>query len=88
MYRVHKYLEKSVSITVRGYINPYTVLYLIKSLEGTQEMEIWDAYNSFFTKIEGKTLIRGETIPDGMFHLVVAVLVRHTDGSYLLMKRD
>lgn len=51
-------------------------------------MKIWDAYDSSFKKIEGKTLIRGETIPDGMFHLVVSVLVRHADGSYLLMKRD
>lgn len=51
-------------------------------------MELWDAYDSSFTRIEGKTLVRGEDIPDGMFHLVTSILVRHTDGSYLLMKRD
>ena len=51
-------------------------------------MEIWDAYDSSFNKIEGKSLIRGEAIPDNMFHLVCDILVRHTDGSYLLMRRD
>lgn len=50
--------------------------------------EIWDAYDSEFRKIEGITLIRGETIPDGCFHLVSEVIVQHMDGSYLLMQRD
>ena len=51
-------------------------------------MEIWDAYNEHFEKIEGMTLLRGESIPDGVFHLVTDVIVRHTDGDYLLMQRD
>jgi len=51
-------------------------------------MELWDAYDNAFHKIEGVTLIRGEAIPDGMLHLVCDVIVRHTDGSYLLMRRD
>lgn len=51
-------------------------------------MEIWDAYNKEFEKIEGMTLIRGESIPDGFYHLVSDVIVRHTDGTYLLMQRD
>lgn len=51
-------------------------------------MELWDAYDAKFNKIEGKTLVRGEPVPDGMFHLVCGVLVRHTDGTYLLMQRD
>ncbi len=50
-------------------------------------MEIWDAYNENFEKIEGITLVRGEPIPDGMFHLVCDVIVRHKDGTYLLMQR-
>ena len=33
-------------------------------------MELWDAYDEKLNKIEGVTLIRGETIPEGMFHLV------------------
>ena len=53
-------------------------------------MEKWDAYDSNFKKIDGKILIRGEEkdIPDGVYHLVCEILVKHTDGSYLLMKRD
>ena len=53
-------------------------------------MEKWDAYDSNFKKIDGKTLIRGEEkdIPDGVYHMVCEILVKHTDGSYLLMKRD
>ncbi|MDE6201688.1 MAG: NUDIX hydrolase [Clostridiales bacterium] len=51
-------------------------------------MEIWDAYNSDFEKIEGKQLVRGVKIDDGLFHLVCDILVKHTDGTYLLMQRD
>ncbi len=53
-------------------------------------MEIWDAYNSSFEKIDGMTLIRGkeESIPEGVYHLVCDVLVRHTDGTILIMQRD
>ena len=51
-------------------------------------MELWDAYDKAIHKIEGMTLIRGEAIPDGCFHLVCDIIVRHTDGSYLLMRRD
>jgi 8-oxo-dGTP pyrophosphatase MutT (NUDIX family) len=50
-------------------------------------MEIWDVY-----KIDGSfagyDLIRGELIPKGLYHLVSEILVKHVDGSYLLMQRD
>ena len=42
-------------------------------------MEIWDAYDAEFNKLENKTLIRGEVIPDGLFHLVCEILVKHSD---------
>ena len=51
-------------------------------------MEIWDAYDRNLEKIEGMTLIRGEKIPEGVYHLVCDIIVRHTDGEYLLMQRD
>ena len=51
-------------------------------------MELWDAYDRDFRGIKGKTLVRGEPIPEGVFHLVCEVIVRHTDGNYLLMQRD
>jgi NADH pyrophosphatase NudC (nudix superfamily) len=49
-------------------------------------MELWDAYDRNGNRT-GETLVRGEPIPDGRYHLVCEVLVRHMDGSYLCMKR-
>ena len=51
-------------------------------------MELWDAYDGEFRRMEGVSLVRGEDLPAGVYHLVCDVLVRHTDGSYLLMRRD
>ena len=50
--------------------------------------EIWDAYDEKFNLIEGVTLTRGEKISDGVYHLVCDIIVRHTDGDYLIMQRD
>ncbi|MDV4151927.1 NUDIX hydrolase [Clostridium sp. AL.422] len=50
-------------------------------------MEIWDAYYKDGTKAN-HDLIRGEAIPKGFYHLVCEVLVKHVDGTYLLMQRD
>lgn len=51
-------------------------------------MELWDAYDENLNIIEGIVLKRGEPICKGCFHLVCDILVRHSDGQYLLMKRD
>lgn len=51
-------------------------------------MELWDAYDTNLNKIKDKTLVRGQVVPDGMYHLVCEVIVKHTDGTYLLMQRD
>ena len=50
-------------------------------------MEIWDAYLPNGT-LAGCDLVRGEPIPDGLYHLVSEIVVRHIDGEYLLMQRD
>lgn len=50
--------------------------------------EVWDAYDRKFNRIKNVRLIRGGTIPEGMYHLVCEIIVRHTDGTYLLMQRD
>ena len=49
-------------------------------------MELWDAYDRELNKL-GVTLVRGEEVPDGMYHLVSEVIVKHTDGEFLLMQR-
>lgn len=50
-------------------------------------MEIWDLYYPDGTPA-GREMVRGEPIPEGLCHLVGEVLVRHTDGDYLLMRRS
>ena len=45
-------------------------------------MEIWDAYYEDGS-LAGCDLIRGEKIPDGLYHLVSEVIVRHNDGDFL-----
>ena len=49
--------------------------------------EIWDAFYAD-GKLAGQDIVRGEPIPHGLYHLVVAIIVQHTDGSLLLMQRD
>lgn len=49
-------------------------------------MELWDAYDRSGKKT-GLTLIRGEKIPANLYHLVSCIVVRHTDGDFLLMRR-
>ena len=58
------------------------------SKKGSDRIELWDAYNSSFIKIKNVTLVRGEPIPKDIFHLVCEILVKHADGTFLLMKRD
>lgn len=50
-------------------------------------MEVWDAYYDDGS-LAGFDLVRGEKIPDGLYHLVSNVIVRHIDGDFLLMQRD
>ena len=42
-------------------------------------MELWDAYDSKLNKIDGVTLVRGEQIPDGYFHLCSEIIVKVDD---------
>ena len=50
-------------------------------------MEHWDAYLADGRQA-GRTLTRDEAIPAGLYHIVADVLVKHTDGDYLVMQRD
>lgn len=50
--------------------------------------ELWDAYDNKFNRINDITLVRGEPIPDGIYHLVCEIIVKHIDGTFLLMQRD
>lgn len=50
--------------------------------------ELWDAYDNKLNRIDGVTLIRGDSIDEGVYHLVCEIAVKHVDGTYLLMQRD
>lgn len=51
-------------------------------------MEIWDTYTKDGCLTELRVVRERDTIPNGLYHLVCEVLVRHVDGSILCMKRD
>ncbi|MBP2620449.1 NUDIX hydrolase [Streptococcus panodentis] len=48
--------------------------------------EIWNAYDLNRNKLP-RLLVRGEPVPEGLFHLCVNVFVRHADGELLFMRR-
>ena len=52
-------------------------------------MEIWDLYDEQGRKT-GETWERGNagTIPEGRYHIVCDILIRHQDGEFLLTLRD
>lgn len=50
-------------------------------------MELWDARYADGS-LAGFDLIRDREIPEGYYHLVVEVIVRHVDGTFLLVQRD
>ncbi len=49
--------------------------------------EIWDAYDRNEEKL-GFDIVRGDIIPEGVYHMVCETIVRHKDGTILLMQRD
>ena len=54
-------------------------------------MELWDLYDrdgNKTGKIWERTNVDSLSIPDGLYHIVCDVLIKHSDGSYLLTKRD
>ena len=50
-------------------------------------MEVWDLFTRDGEPL-GKTHIRGERLPKDAYHIVCECLVRHVDGSYLVMQRS
>lgn len=49
-------------------------------------LEYWNAYLAD-GQLTTQKLIRGQAIPEGLYHLVVEVIVQHEDGSLLFMER-
>ena len=49
-------------------------------------MEIWDLYDEN-KNLTGKTMVRGEKVPDNYYHLVVHVWIKNNKGEYLISQR-
>ena len=50
-------------------------------------MEYWDAYDRNGNRT-GETLVRGQPVPEGRYHMAGCVVVRHADGDFLLLLRS
>lgn len=50
-------------------------------------MEKWDLFTSD-RQPAGKTMYRGETVPEGLYHQVVHVWLRNSRGQYLISQRS
>ena len=49
--------------------------------------ELWDLYDEN-GNLTGKTLERGNLIPEGYYHLVVHVWIKNKDNLFLISRRD
>lgn len=49
--------------------------------------EIWDLYDEN-CNVTGKTLVRGNLIPEGYYHLVVHIWIKNKDNMFLISRRD
>ncbi len=50
-------------------------------------MELWDLYTEN-RELTGKVHIRGEKLPENMYHLVVHVWIKNSKGEYLISQRS
>lgn len=50
-------------------------------------MEKWDLYTKYREKT-GRECIRGEELPEGLYHLTVHVWIRNAKGEYLMAQRS
>ena len=50
-------------------------------------MELWDLYTEE-RRLTGKTHIRGEELPDGLYHLVVHIWIKNSEVKYLISQRS
>jgi len=50
-------------------------------------MEIWDLYTAD-RRLTGKTMIRGEQTPEGLYHLGVHAWIRNSEGKFIISQRS
>jgi len=50
-------------------------------------MELWDLYTEN-RELAGRVHVRGNVIPEGLYHLVVHVWIKNSKGEYLISQRS
>jgi len=50
-------------------------------------MEIWDLYDENL-ELTGETMVRGDEVPEGRFHLVIHIWIINAKGEHLIQKRS
>ena len=50
-------------------------------------MELWDLYDSD-RRLNGKTMVRGEPVPEGCWHIVVHICLFNRKGEMLIQQRQ
>ena len=50
-------------------------------------MEYWDLYDKY-RNLTGKTIPRGEAIPEGLAHLVIHICIFNSRGEMLIQQRS
>ncbi len=63
------------------------VWYTLDTQSGCPAPELWDLYDSDRT-LTGQTMIRGEDVPEGRYHLTVDVWITDGRGRYLISRRS
>ncbi len=80
-----KYITKSYE-TEYFYLKEWADRYANEMGEN-QFMEKWDLYTKYREKT-GKECVRGEKIPNDLYHLTVHVWIRNSKGEYLISQRS
>lgn len=62
------------------------VWYTLDTRSGSPAPELWDLYDEHRT-LTGRTMIRGETVPKGLYRLTVDVWITDGRGKYLISRR-
>ena len=80
---------KSGSVASMGLLKYFLKLSVIMIDKESMTMEIWDLYDEQGQKT-GETWERSRAreIPEGRYHIVCDILIRHQDGEFLLTLRD
>jgi 8-oxo-dGTP pyrophosphatase MutT (NUDIX family) len=80
---------KSGSVASMGLLKYFLKLSIIMIDKESMTMEIWDLYDEQGQKT-GETWERSRAreIPEGRYHIVCDILIRHQDGEFLLTLRD